>query len=162
MKLLDQLVAERAEIATAVEAVLDRAAEETRDLTETEDSNLADLTTRAKTIDARIADLREIQISHLEAAKLRADCNARVRRASRGCGTAVPTPLTSLDSVAFGLLLTALVPGAGTPSWWHEARPCAASAVCHPPRLGSGSTCFLPRLVLHHTSQLQPGRTRPV
>ena len=76
MKLLDQLVAERAEIATAVEAVLDRAAEETRDLTETEDSNLADLTTRAKTIDARIADLREIQISHLEAAKLRAEVAA--------------------------------------------------------------------------------------
>jgi hypothetical protein len=63
MKLLDQLVAERAEIATAVEAVLDRAAEETRDLTETEDSNLADLTTRAKTIDARIADLREIPVT---------------------------------------------------------------------------------------------------
>ena len=37
MKLLDQLVAERAEISTAVEAVLDRAAEETRDITETED-----------------------------------------------------------------------------------------------------------------------------
>ena len=34
MRLLDQLVTERAEIATAVEAVLDRAAEETRDLTE--------------------------------------------------------------------------------------------------------------------------------
>ena len=40
MKLLDQLVAERAEISTAVEAVLDRAAEETRDITETEDKNL--------------------------------------------------------------------------------------------------------------------------
>ncbi len=34
MKLLDQLVAERSEITTAVEAVLDRAADETRDLTE--------------------------------------------------------------------------------------------------------------------------------
>ena len=76
MKLLDQLVSERAEIATAVEAVLDRAAEETRDLTEAEDKNLSDLTTRAKDLDARIADLREIQISHLEAAKLRAEVAA--------------------------------------------------------------------------------------
>jgi HK97 family phage major capsid protein len=76
MKLLDQLVAERAEISTAVEAVLDRAAEETRDITETEDKNLADLTERAKALDARIADLREIQVSHLEAAKLRAEVAA--------------------------------------------------------------------------------------
>ena len=60
MKLLDQLVSERAEIATAVEAVLDRAAEETRDLTEAEDKNLGDLTTCARDLDARIADLREI------------------------------------------------------------------------------------------------------
>jgi len=70
VKLLDQLVAERAEISEAVETVLDRAAEETRDLTETEDKNLGDLTARAKALDARIADLREIQVSHLEAAKL--------------------------------------------------------------------------------------------
>lgn len=73
MKLLDQLVQERAEISTAVEAVLDRAADETRDLTEAEDKNLSDLTARAKALDARIADLREIQISHLEAAKMRAE-----------------------------------------------------------------------------------------
>lgn len=76
MKLLDQLVAERAEITTAVEAVLDRAADETRDLTETEDKNLADLTERARALDARIADLREIQVSHLEAAKIRAEVAA--------------------------------------------------------------------------------------
>ena len=76
MKLLDQLVAERAEITEAVETVLDRAAEETRDLTETEDKNLSDLTERAKALDARIADLREIQVSHLEAAKLRAEVAA--------------------------------------------------------------------------------------
>lgn len=73
MKLLDQLIAERAEIATAVEATLNRAAEEHRDITETEDKNLADLTTRAKSLDTRIADLREIQIANLEAAKLRAE-----------------------------------------------------------------------------------------
>ena len=76
MKLLDQLVAERAEITTAVETVLDRAADETRDLTEAEDKNLADLTERAKALDARIADLRDIQVSHLEAAKLRAEVAA--------------------------------------------------------------------------------------
>ena len=76
MKLLDQLVAERAEITTAVEAVLDRAADETRDLTEAEDKNLGDLTERAKALDARIADLRDIQVSHLEAAKLRAEVAA--------------------------------------------------------------------------------------
>ena len=76
MKLLDQLVAERSEITTAVEAVLDRAADETRDLTEAEDKNLADLTERAKALDARIADLREIQVSHLEAAKIRAEVAA--------------------------------------------------------------------------------------
>ncbi len=76
MKLLDQLVNERAEITTAVEAVLDRAADETRDLTEAEDKNLADLTERAKALDARIADLRDIQVSHLEAAKLRAEVAA--------------------------------------------------------------------------------------
>ena len=76
MKLLDQLVAERAEITTAVEAVLDRAADETRDLTESEDKNLADLTERARALDARIADLREIQVSHLEAAKIRAEVAA--------------------------------------------------------------------------------------
>lgn len=76
MKLLDNLVAERAEIANAVETVLDRAADETRDLTDTEDKNLADLTERAKALDARIADLREIQMSHLEAAKMRAEVAA--------------------------------------------------------------------------------------
>ena len=76
MKLLDQLVAERAEIATAVETVLDRAADETRDLTDTEDKNLADLTARAKALDARIVDLREIQLGHLEAAKIRAEVAA--------------------------------------------------------------------------------------
>lgn len=43
MKLLDQLVAERAEISEAVETVLDRAANETRDLTETEDKNEKEL-----------------------------------------------------------------------------------------------------------------------
>jgi len=73
MKLLDQLIAERAEIATSVEATLNRAAEEHRDLSETEDKNVGDLTKRAKELDGRIADLREIQVANLEAAKLRAE-----------------------------------------------------------------------------------------
>jgi HK97 family phage major capsid protein len=73
VKLLDQLINERAEIATTVEATLNRAADEHRDLTEAEDKNIGELTTRAKDLDARIADLREIQIANLEAAKLRAE-----------------------------------------------------------------------------------------
>jgi HK97 family phage major capsid protein len=73
MKLLDQLIAERAEIAASVEATLNRAADEHRDLSEHEDKNIGDLTARAKELDGRIADLREIQIANLEAAKLRAE-----------------------------------------------------------------------------------------
>jgi HK97 family phage major capsid protein len=73
VKLLDQLINERAEIATTVEATLNRAADEHRDLTDAEDKNIGELTTRAKDLDARIADLREIQIANLEAAKLRAE-----------------------------------------------------------------------------------------
>lgn len=73
MKLLDQLIAERAEIATTVEATLNRAADETRDLTDAEDKNIGELSKRAKELDGRIADLREIQIANLEAAKLRAE-----------------------------------------------------------------------------------------
>lgn len=73
MKLLDQLIAERAEIAASVETTLNRAADEHRDLTEVEDKNIDGLTARAKELDGRIADLREIQIANLEAAKLRAE-----------------------------------------------------------------------------------------
>ena len=47
MKLLDQLVDERAEIGTSMAAVCDVAAEETRDLSETEEQNLSDLHARA-------------------------------------------------------------------------------------------------------------------
>lgn len=73
MKLLENLVAERAEIAATVETTLNRAADEHRDLTDTEDKNVSELTARAKALDARIADLREIQLANLEAAKLRAE-----------------------------------------------------------------------------------------
>ena len=73
MKLLDQLVDERAEIGTSMAAVCDAAAEETRDLSETEEKNLSDLHTRADTLDVRITELRDIQLANAEAAKMRAE-----------------------------------------------------------------------------------------
>jgi HK97 family phage major capsid protein len=73
MKLLDQLVDERAEIGTAMAAVCDAAAEETRDLSETEEQNLSDLHARADSLDARISELRDIQLANAEAAKMRAE-----------------------------------------------------------------------------------------
>ena len=72
MKLLDQLVDERAEIGTAMAAVCDAAAEETRDLSETEEQNLSDLHTRADSLDTRITELRDIQLANAEAATMRA------------------------------------------------------------------------------------------
>ena len=77
MRLLDQLVEERAELSETVEGILTRAAiEEARDLTEAEDKNLADLKARADALDVRIADLRDVQVKALEAAKLRAEVAA--------------------------------------------------------------------------------------
>ena len=73
MKLLDQLVEERAEITEAQTGLVNRAADEERDLTETEDKNLKDLATRAEELDARITELRDVQVSNLEAAKLKAE-----------------------------------------------------------------------------------------
>lgn len=73
MKLLDQLVDERAEIGTSMAAVCDAAAEETRDLSETEEKNLSDLHARADTLDVRITELRDIQLANAEAAKMRAE-----------------------------------------------------------------------------------------
>jgi len=72
MKLLDQLVDERAEIGTAMAAVCDAAAEETRDLSETEEQNLSDLHARADKLDTRITELRDIQLANAEAATMRA------------------------------------------------------------------------------------------
>ena len=72
MKLLDQLVDERAEIGTAMAAVCDAAAEETRDLSETEEQNLSDLHARADSLDTRITELRDIQLANAEAATMRA------------------------------------------------------------------------------------------
>jgi len=73
MKLLDQLVDERAEIGTAMAAVCDAAAEETRDLSDSETENLSDLHARADSLDARISELRDIQLANAEAAKMRAE-----------------------------------------------------------------------------------------
>lgn len=76
MRLLDKLVQERAELTETVEGILERAADETRDLTETEDKNLAELKARAEELDERITELRSVQLANLEAAKLRAEVAA--------------------------------------------------------------------------------------
>ena len=73
MKLLDQLVDEREEIGTSMAAVCDAAAEETRDLSDSETENLSDLHARADSLDARISELRDIQLANAEAAKMRAE-----------------------------------------------------------------------------------------
>ena len=72
MKLLDQLVDERAENGTAMAGICDVAAEETRDLSETEEQNLSDLHARADSLDTRITELRDIQLANAEAATMRA------------------------------------------------------------------------------------------
>ena len=96
MKLLDQLVEERAEISEAQTGLVTRAAEEERDLTETEDTNLKDLATRAEELDTRIAELRAVQVANLEAAKLRAEVNATDDSEVRAVGnvTVISEPLT--------------------------------------------------------------------
>ena len=106
MKLLDQLVEERAEISTAQEGLVNRAADEERDLTETEDQSLKDLATRAVELDARIQELRDVQTANLEAAKLRAEVAATDDSETRAVGNVVVTnePLTYAEenrSVSF-------------------------------------------------------------
>jgi len=97
MQLLDQLVAERDEISTTQTGLVERAAEEARDLTESEDTNLKDLSARAVALDERIGELRSIQVSNLEAAKLRAEVasteDAPEERAA-GLVTVTDEPLT--------------------------------------------------------------------
>lgn len=73
MRLLDQLIAERAEITDTQNGILTRAADETRDLTDGEEANLTDLTTRAAELDERIGQLREINDANAAAAHVRAD-----------------------------------------------------------------------------------------
>jgi len=76
VRLLDQLVEERAELSETVDGMLTRAADESRDLSEVEDKNLADLKARADALDGRITELRAVQVANLEAAKLRAEVAA--------------------------------------------------------------------------------------
>jgi HK97 family phage major capsid protein len=76
VNLLQKLVQERAELSETVEGILERAAEEGRDLADTEDKTLGELKTRADELDTRISELREVQVKALEAAKLRAEIQA--------------------------------------------------------------------------------------
>ena len=106
MQLLDTLVEERAEISEAQTGLVQRAADEERDLTETEDQSLKDLATRAEELDTRIKELRAVQVANLEAAKLRAEVNATDDTETRAVGNVVVThePLTYTEenrSVSF-------------------------------------------------------------
>jgi HK97 family phage major capsid protein len=96
MKLLDQLVEERATISETQTGLVTRAADEERDLTETEDTNLKDLATRAEELDSRIAELRAVQVANLEAAKLRAEVASTDDTEVRAVGnvTVINEPLT--------------------------------------------------------------------
>ena len=96
MKLLDQLVEERDGISQAQTGLVTRAAEEERDLTDTEDQSLQEMATRATELDTRIAELRAVQVSNLEAAKLRAEVQATDDTETRAVGGVVVTnePLT--------------------------------------------------------------------
>ena len=76
VNLLQKLVQERAELSETVEGILERAADEGRDLADTEDKTLGELKTRADELDARISELRDVQVKNLEAAKLRAEIQA--------------------------------------------------------------------------------------
>jgi len=91
MKLLDQLVEERAEISEAQTGLVQRAADEERDLTETEDTNLKELATRAEQLDTRVEELRSVQVANLEAAKLRAEVQATDDAEIRAIGNVVVT-----------------------------------------------------------------------
>jgi L-lysine 2,3-aminomutase len=68
MQLLNQLIAERAEIGETQTSIVTRAAEEARDLTETEDKNLTELQERSVTLDNRIVELRTINRSRASSA----------------------------------------------------------------------------------------------
>ena len=98
MRLLDQLVTEREEISATMEGVVTRAADDHRDISEPEDANLRGLKTRADELDARIGELRNIQVANLEAAKLRAEVQAtddsEHRSAAGIANVSVPLPGT--------------------------------------------------------------------
>lgn len=106
MQLLDKLQEERASISETQTGLVQRAHDEERDLTETEDASLKDLKTRAEELDTRIKELRAVQVANLEAAKLRAEVNATDDTETRAVGNVVVTnePLTYAEenrSVSF-------------------------------------------------------------
>ncbi len=106
MQLLDTLVEERALITETQTGLVQRASDEERDLSETEDASLKDLATRAEELDTRIKELRAVQVANLEAAKLRAEVNATDDTEVRAVGNVVVTnePLTYAEenrSVSF-------------------------------------------------------------
>ena len=106
MQLLDTLVEERAQITETQTGLVQRAADEERDLSETEDASLKDLAIRAEELDTRIKELRAVQVANLEAAKLRAEVNATDDTETRAVGNVVVTnePLTYAEenrSVSF-------------------------------------------------------------
>jgi HK97 family phage major capsid protein len=76
MQLLNQLIEERAEIGETQTSIVTRAAEEARDLTETEDKNLTELQKRSLTVDARIVELRTIKERNLAAELMKAEVKA--------------------------------------------------------------------------------------
>mgnify|MGYP003149082529 CR=1 FL=1 len=76
MKLLDQLIEERAEISATQKTVYDRAGEELRDLTEAEDKNLGDMQTRSIELDERIESLKDTLERELKADTRRAEVRA--------------------------------------------------------------------------------------
>ena len=76
MKFLDDLTEERATLASSMETVIENAANESRDLTETEDANLKEMKERSDVIDARVSELHAIQLANAEAAKTRAQISA--------------------------------------------------------------------------------------
>ena len=98
MKLLDTLIEERAEVAETQHELVTRASDESRDLTETEDQNLKDLQERASELDVRIAELREIKESNMEAARMKAEVAAMgdttEERAAVGQVVVTDEPLT--------------------------------------------------------------------
>ena len=91
MQLLNTLIEERSQISEAQEGLVNRAADEERDLTETEDQSLKDLATRASELDVRIQELRDVQTANLEAAKLRAEVAATDDSETRAVGNVVVT-----------------------------------------------------------------------
>jgi hypothetical protein len=133
VRLLDQLVEERAELSETVEGILTRAADETRDLTETEDKNLTDLKARADALDERITELRAVQVANLEAAKLRAEVAATDEpeaRAAAGVVQVHSEPITysertlrpaSNATVRKWLSSTVTAPRRTTPASWSRS-----------------------------------------